>query len=89
VLYVGCGPRYQLALLFQSLGSKGVGIDIELVGPILVIPTKYGLLWRHDGFQRAFQVLGRDRAYCRALEKGVGAPLRFDQVDIGVCQCLI
>jgi SAM-dependent methyltransferase len=87
VLDVGCGPRYQLALLFQSFGSKGVGIDLDLVGPTLVFPTKYGQLWCHDGLQRALQVLvrdvlGRDRAYYRALEKAAGVPLRFDQVDV-------
>lgn len=87
VLDVGCGPRYQLALLFQSLGSQGVGIDLDLVGPKFVFPTKYGRLWRHDGLQRTLQVLardvlGRDRAYYRALEKAAGVPLRFDQVDV-------
>lgn len=87
VLDVGCGPRYQLALLFQSFESRGVGIDIDLVRPKLGFPTKYGQLWRHDGLQRALQVLmrdglGRDRAYYRALEKAAGVPLRLDQVDI-------
>lgn len=87
VLDVGCGPRYQLALLFQSFGSKGVGIDLDLVGPQLSFPIKYVQLWRHDGLQRALQVLardvlGRDPAYYRALEKAAGVPLRFDQVDV-------
>lgn len=87
VLDVGCGPRYQLVLLFQAFGSQGVGIDVDLVGPTLVFPTKYVQLWHHDGPQRMLQVLardvlGRDRAYYRALEKAAGVPLRPEQVDV-------
>ncbi len=87
ILDVGTGPRYQLALLFQSFGCQAYGIDIELVGPDLRIPFKYVRLLQQDGYKRTIQVLARDvlsydRNYFRSLEKAAGVPLLFDKVDI-------
>jgi len=85
VLDVGCGQRFALTLLFNSVGARATGIDLDHVTPA---PGPRALLetWRRNGFERALKTAVRhvlfDRGYYRALAGALGRPLRWDGLDL-------
>jgi SAM-dependent methyltransferase len=85
ILEIGCGQRFGATLLFHSLGANITGIDYDVVNTSpswSVIKA----LSRTNGFERAVRSVVRhllfDREYYALLERELGQPLEFREVDV-------
>ena len=84
VLDIGCGIRAPTSILFNSLGAKVVGIDVEVLTRG-VNSAKYQRVLKTQGFKRLLLRLSADlyydRIYYRELQKRADFPLDFRNVE--------
>jgi SAM-dependent methyltransferase len=85
ILEIGCGQRAGATLLFHSLGANITGIDHDVVNTSLSW-SGIKALARANGVERATRSVVRhlffDREYYAILERELGQPLQFRDVDV-------
>jgi len=85
ILEIGCGQRFALTLLFNTIGVKVIGIDTDYVNPSFSFKNLL-LILRNNGVERFIKTVMRhmfyDRKYYRVIGKELGEPLNFNNIDI-------
>jgi SAM-dependent methyltransferase len=85
VLDVGCGKRAPFTLLFHSLGTRAIGIDVDILARGIDL-TKYRRILATRGSTELLRKLVADvyydKIYYQELQRAADFPLNFDEIDL-------
>lgn len=85
ILEIGCGQRFPITLLLNTIGAKIIGIDADYIDPNFSF-KKLVNIFKHNGFERLIKTLIRhifyDKAYYKNISRQFGKTLIFKNIDI-------
>lgn len=85
ILEVGCGQRFAVTLLLNTIGAKVIGIDADYIDPNFSF-KKLLKIFKYNGFERFIKTLVRhifyDKAYYKMISQQYGGALKFKNIDI-------